>query len=690
MDIGPDGLLYFTGGTDSRAYRVDKDGNAEMFVEIIDGAGFTLGCQFDDEGNYYMVNGRGVYMVTGDDINDKSLPLPIVPELFFEWPEALAIPMSIDVDNNSGMAYVSDMGNGNIWIIDTESGVGEKWVSSSEPGYELLFGEADSTNFLGVPFGVVEVMVDKNSDWLYFSNHELNYFGRVKILADGSPGELQVLDTVLNRAALNGAFLDTRNNKLYGATPFLNFHNGVAREPVATRGGEIWMIDLDDIDENGEGGKAELVVQDLELGTVTDIITGYGFGEESDIYLLDGSFDTLVWPTGVLPDPDAPYHGAVRKVKRTTVSKTKKGKAGKKSSKKQKGETASSGYQFQNDGPLLEISLDEFGEVHPAKMDIGPDGLLYFTGGTDSRAYRVDKDGNAEMFVEIIDGAGFTLGCQFDDEGNYYMVNGRGVYMVTGDDINDKSLPLPIVPELFFEWPEALAIPMSIDVDNNSGMAYVSDMGNGNIWIIDTESGVGEKWVSSSEPGYELLFGEADSTNFLGVPFGVVEVMVDKNSDWLYFSNHELNYFGRVKILADGSPGELQVLDTVLNRAALNGAFLDTRNNKLYGATPFLNFHNGVAREPVATRGGEIWMIDLDDIDENGEGGKAELVVQDLELGTVTDIITGYGFGEESDIYLLDGSFDTLVWPTGVLPDPDAPYHGAVRKVKRTKVLKGN
>lgn len=351
--------------------------------------------------------------------------------------------------------------------------------------------------------------------------------------------------------------------------------------------------------------------------------------------------------------------------------------------------SAAQGLKYVNDGPLIEISLDEFGEVHPAKMDIGSDGLLYFTGGTDSKAYRVDIDGNAEMFVEITDGAGFTLGCQFDDEGNYYMVNGRGVYMVPGDLISDKTLALPLAPELFFEWPEALAIPMSIDVDNNSGKAYVSDMGNGNIWCIDTATGIGSMWVSSSEPGYELLFGEEDSTNFLGVPFGVVEVMVDKNSEWLYFSNHERNYFGRIKILEDGHPGGLQVLDTVLNRAALNGAFLDTRNNKLYGATPFLNFHNGVEREPTAKRGGEIWMIDLDKVDENGKGGKAELVAQDLELGTVTDIITGYGFGKESDIYMLDGSFDTLIWPTGVLPDPDAPYHGAVRMLERTKGSKG-
>ena len=57
MDIGPDGKLYFT-GTDSKAYRGDIEGNFEMFAEIITGTGFTLGCQFDRAGNYYILYGE--------------------------------------------------------------------------------------------------------------------------------------------------------------------------------------------------------------------------------------------------------------------------------------------------------------------------------------------------------------------------------------------------------------------------------------------------------------------------------------------------------------------------------------------------------------------------------------------------------------------------------------------------------
>jgi hypothetical protein len=213
---------------------------------------------------------------------------------------------------------------------------------------------------------------------------------------------------------------------------------------------------------------------------------------------------------------------------------------------------------------------------------------------------------------------------------------------------------------------------MSIDIDNNTGIAYVSDMGKGEIWRIDTKTREGDIWASSSDEGYELLYGEPDSTNFLGVPFGVVEVMVDEKSDWLYFTSDERNFFGRIEITGNGNAGDLQVLATVEDRAALNRpSWMSVTTSKLYGATPFLNFQNG----------GEIWMLDLDNVDEDGNGGTAVRILKDLDYGTLTDVITGYGFGEEKDLYLLDGSFDTLTWPTGVVSDPDASYHGAIRKL---------
>ena len=127
--------------------------------------------------------------------------------------------------NNTGKEYVSNMGKGEIWNIDTRTGEDDVWASSNQVGYDMFFGEADSTNFIGLPFIVVEVMVDGNSKWIYFSAGERNYFGRIRILANGDAREFQVLDTVDDRSGIDGAFLDVRNNNLYGATSFLNFQN---------------------------------------------------------------------------------------------------------------------------------------------------------------------------------------------------------------------------------------------------------------------------------------------------------------------------------------------------------------------------------------------------------------------------------------------------------------------------------
>jgi len=332
---------------------------------------------------------------------------------------------------------------------------------------------------------------------------------------------------------------------------------------------------------------------------------------------------------------------------------------------------------------LFEFDIDVTGEVQPSKMDIGPDNKIYFTGSNVSQIWRVDNKGNAELFAAITDGAGYTLGIEFDDQGNLYLVNGLGLFRIAADKMTG---PLPISPTLFSPWGGiAPIIPHGIGIDNSNSQAYVADMGKGEILKINLKTGANEVWASSADSteAYVELLGDLDSTNFIGgLPLGVTDVMVDAQSEWLYFSNHERNQFGRVKILSSGGAGDLQVLDVVDGRAALNGAYLDRVNNKLYAVTPFTNFQNGGVREPLAKLGGQIWMIDINDINEDGTGGKAKLIVDDKALGTPVDIITGRNFGNPSDLYTLDGSYDTQVWPTGIIPDEDATYHAAVRMVK--------
>ena len=80
MDIGPNQKLYFSGGTDSKAYWGDVEGNFGFFSEITTGEGFTLGCQFYSVRNFYMVNRRGVEMIPESGIVHQNPTLLIEPQ----------------------------------------------------------------------------------------------------------------------------------------------------------------------------------------------------------------------------------------------------------------------------------------------------------------------------------------------------------------------------------------------------------------------------------------------------------------------------------------------------------------------------------------------------------------------------------------------------------------------------------
>ena len=88
-------------------------------------------------------------------------------------------------------------------------------------------------------------------------------------------------------------------------------------------------------------------------------------------------------------------------------------------------------------------------------------------------------------------------------------------------------------------------------------------------------------------------------------------------------------------------------------------------------------------------------MLDLDDVDEDGTSSEALRVVwHDLDyggtLGNILLNITGYGSGDEEYLYLsLDGHFGILFRSTGVVPDLDASYNEAVRRMKRNKSQEG-
>ncbi len=341
---------------------------------------------------------------------------------------------------------------------------------------------------------------------------------------------------------------------------------------------------------------------------------------------------------------------------------------------------------------LEDIAADTF---HPSKMDIGPDGHIYFNSATENRTYRVDEGGSLTLVAEFPDptSSGFLLGCQFDQWGNLYVVNAKGLWKITAQDLNaDNSLPLYPVEPLF--WIPDPILPMSVGIGIH-GNAYVSDIVGGRIWKIDTGTGEGDLWADNDQ--YPLL-GDPNSTNFLtplgmgpsGLGLGVAEVMPGPRGKWLYYTNHEGHGIYRIRIKGNGSAGKVQQIDKVFP-FALNGAYLDPVKNRIIVTSPFEYFENGLAQNPKAMAAGTLFVLDLNKIHIHHKrdkihihGAKIELLVHDYDLGTPLDIVSGrnFGTGNPDKFYVLDGSVDTLMWPTGQIPDPIRDPHAAIRVIQ--------
>lgn len=323
------------------------------------------------------------------------------------------------------------------------------------------------------------------------------------------------------------------------------------------------------------------------------------------------------------------------------------------------------------------LSFHPTGTFHPSKMDISPlDRKIYFNSATTSQTFRVDDSGTLEL-VATYPAVGFLLGCQFDDMGNLYVVNGVGLWKIAASDLGSPPVT-PTVPH--FTLPPAPFLPMSVGIDGNH--AYVGDMIKGEIWKIDTGTPeTGELWADAANDGYPLL-GNPNSTNFLngaspGPGFGVVELMPGPMGNWLYYTNHEGHSLFRIRIQNNGSAGVAQEIDGAFP-FAFNGAYLDPVEDRIYIGSPFTNFQNGLAQVPNAVAAGALFYV-------NNLTGRIELLVQDEDLGVPVDAISGrdFGSGHDDKLYVLDGSFDTLLWPSGDLPDPTKlPGHAAIRIVE--------
>lgn len=347
------------------------------------------------------------------------------------------------------------------------------------------------------------------------------------------------------------------------------------------------------------------------------------------------------------------------------------------------------------------------GSFHPSKMDVGPDGKIYFNNAIQNTTYRVDDKGNLERVATYgghpVFGPGFLLGLQFDAEGNLYVVNLGGLWKVDAGDIPpgpNNTVPFDASGAGPLFAVPAPVLPMSVGTDNQ-GHAYVSDMVGGRIFKVkrsddpagnvagDPGDGADPTGLWADNDEYPLL-GIPDSNNFLkGFPlcgdncgFGVVEVMPGPNGQWLYYTNHEGNAIRRIEIRAvDGSAGQGEDLGEV-PPSALNGAYLDPVENRIIAGSPFTNFEFGFSGAVAA---GTLFVLDLNDLDSEIQP-LVEMQLKDGKGAVAVDAVSGrdVGSGHPKLLYVLDGSFDTLLWPgdPSAVPDPFRAPHAAIRVIK--------
>ena len=333
--------------------------------------------------------------------------------------------------------------------------------------------------------------------------------------------------------------------------------------------------------------------------------------------------------------------------------------------------------------PLIDLQAIRPEGFHPSKMDIGPDRKIYFNNSVDNTTYRVDEYGTLEAVATYGDGRecpfmfpGFLLGLQFDDRGNMYAVNLCGLWKVPADDIPPDGNGANVEDAFdasnnrFFPIREP-AVPQGLGIRGRD--AYIADMVGGKIYKVDLRTGqpgagADADGVWADNDRYPLL-GKPDSNNFLTgfvtcpngrCGFGSVEPMPGPKGRWLYYTNHEDNAIYRIRIRKSGRAGVVQKIDAV-EPFALNGAYLDPIEKVIYAGSPFTNFPQGF---DGAFPAGTIFVLDR--LKRNAKIRPLALMLLKDDLPAVpVDAISGrkFGSGNRRNLYVLDGSFDTLMWP---------------------------
>jgi gluconolactonase len=190
---------------------------------------------------------------------------------------------------------------------------------------------------------------------------------------------------------------------------------------------------------------------------------------------------------------------------------------------------------------------------HPEGVAWGPDGHVY-AGGEAGQIYRVDPESG--HYDEIANTGGFILGLCFDGSGNLYVCD-------NGNDCVQKITPDGTVSVYSRGAPDrALRVP-NYPVFDQAGNLYVSDSGdhreyNGCLFRV--------------KPGGEA---EVINTTLNQFPNGLT---ISPDGDWLYVAMSNVPGVARLRLHADGTVGEAEIV-VELPYTVPDGLAFDVDNN---------------------------------------------------------------------------------------------------------------
>ena len=190
---------------------------------------FATGVKFGPDGLLYVASGAFDPSLAGSFVWRVS-PTSGAADPVVELPPN-GFPNDIAFDDDDSF-YLTDSFLGVVWKVDS-AGTASEWLSDP-----ALLGNA-AAPILGAPFGVNGIAFDKQKRHLYLTNTDYGMILKVRVLPNGSPGNLEVFASDPRLAGADGIAFD-RSGKLYVAVnaqdriATVNKHGGV--EVVAEGG----------------------------------------------------------------------------------------------------------------------------------------------------------------------------------------------------------------------------------------------------------------------------------------------------------------------------------------------------------------------------------------------------------------------------------------------------------------------